>query len=139
MLSSLDHQAAGCHPRTVICLEELCGISGFDQMALFIMKRTGCHDSALHISRLRLLNYFWLLYFMDFRKTTLCLHQRIMDSSPKKRSSITRSRSSCFHLLCSKPAVSRINALGQNHHLVLLPIPSAGSPARFAQIPLRNT
>ena len=37
------------------------------------------------------------------------------------------------------PMHSRINALGQNHHLVLLPIPSAVSPARFAQIPLRNT
>ena len=32
-----------------------------------------------------------------------------------------------------------VNALGQNHHLVLPPIPSAFSPACRAHTPLRNT
>lgn len=61
------------------------------------------------------------------------------DSTPKKAIISASRTSSCFHLRCRSPAHSRIKAFGQNHHLVLPPMPSARSPACWAHTPLRNT
>ena len=61
------------------------------------------------------------------------------ESAAKKIISTIRNSVSCFQRFFSRPTVSRMKALGQYHHLVLLPIPSADKPARAAHTPLRNT
>ena len=68
-----------------------------------------------------------------------CLYPSTMDSAPKKAIMIASNNSSCGIRFIISPAHSRIKAFGQYHHLVRLPMPSAGSPASEAQTPLRKT
>ena len=58
---------------------------------------------------------------------------------PNKTTRIKSQIASGSARLARRPMHSRTNALGQNHHFVLLPSPSAWSPTSPANMPLLKT